>query len=118
MPLGFAPNCWNVLPSTFVCSHETSDQVPTSCSFSDCCWPTAGSECKESANAALVHAPTPRRFIPRSSPGQRQALATRHRLTTCEPVESGTLPSDSHQARRESPGMSLQGQTEMTTQSR
>src|SRR5436190_17314897 len=37
MPFGLAPNCWNVVPSTFLWSHETSVQVPTSCALGDFC---------------------------------------------------------------------------------
>src|SRR5712692_3721143 len=53
-PFGLAPNRWNLLPSLFVCSHETVVQVPTSWSLSDFCWPTALPGSKANPNAVIA----------------------------------------------------------------
>src|SRR5579864_5237699 len=63
IPVGFAPYRWTLVPSLFFCSHETSIQVPTSCSFSACCWLTALAPSKDSANVETVHAATVLRKI-------------------------------------------------------
>src|SRR3954452_4171151 len=56
MPVGVVPYRSTLLPSPFFCSHETSVHVPTSCSFRDCCWPTALSASEGSANITVAHA--------------------------------------------------------------
>src|ERR1700730_10816566 len=63
-PFGSAPNRWNLLPSWFVWFHETTVQVPTSWSLSDCCWLVALLGSKASPNAAITGRPRMlRRFI-------------------------------------------------------
>ena len=57
IPVGFAPNCCNLAPSAFFCSHETTVHVPMSCSLSACCWLTAPVASKGSPNAVTTQMP-------------------------------------------------------------
>jgi hypothetical protein len=46
----------SLVPSPFFCTHESSVQVPTSCSFNDCYWPSASNVIMDDPKTAIVHA--------------------------------------------------------------
>src|SRR5262245_936436 len=95
-----------MLPFTFVCSHETSVQVPTSCSFGDGCWPAALTARKDSASAELVHAPRTLRGFIGVSPGAKTGTGWLAVASPSASLCTRTLPipSDSRKARGQSHG--------------